>query len=175
LGWKWYDLYQFAKTQSEIKSDEYGPYYEIVMELQQRNLSPNNQLVESNRQVIKVYSNKIIDIYFYYEGVNDSSIEMVVNIAFVYDHISNQSINNAFISIESENYLMTASKGTTLIEYDQEANLFWFSTTNIQVNSNNFPVSNEEVIYTFEYFLDMVLFDVAEYLLIEQNIDFFTR
>jgi uncharacterized repeat protein (TIGR02543 family) len=175
LAWKWYHLYQFAQTQSEMKMDEYGVYYEITMDMSVSNLSPTNKLVESNAQVMKVYQNKLIDIYFYYAGVNDPSIEMIVNIAFDYKLILDNIIPSVYISIESENYIMITNKGNTTIEFDQESNLFFYTTSNVQDNVNNYPVSINEVIYTLEYFSNMVLFDVSEFLLIEHQIFFFTE
>ena len=175
LAWKWNHLYQFAQTQSEMKIDEYGVYYEIGMDMNLTNLSPNIQSVESNRQILKVYSNKLIDIYFYYVGVNDPSVEMVVNIAFDYSKVSDNNISSVYISIEENNYIMVTNKGTTLIEFVQDANLFVFTTSNVQDNVNTFPKSTNDVIFYLEYFSEEILFDVAEFLLSEHNIYMFTE
>ena len=98
------------KTRSESKIDEYGLYYEIEMSLETSNLSPINKQVETTRQIMKVYQDKLIDMYFYYKGINDPNIEMIVNVAFDYKLISNNRITNVYISIKSEGYTMVTNK-----------------------------------------------------------------
>jgi len=55
LAWKWNHLYEFAKTRSESKIDEYGLYYEIEMSIETSNLSPINKQVETTRQIMKIF------------------------------------------------------------------------------------------------------------------------
>jgi len=173
LAWKWSQLYEFAKTQSEAKIDEYGVYYEIEMNLQTTNISPTNKQVITNRQILKVYENKLIDMYFYYVGVNDPNIEMVVNVAFDYKLISNNEITNVYISIQSEGYLMLTNKAIVDFEFD-EYNEFWFTISNLTDNGNNFPVSSDNVLLGLDYFGRTVLFNFADFLLKEHSLYMFT-
>lgn len=174
LAWKWQHLYEFAKTQSEAKIDEYGLYYEIEMSLKTSNLSPINKQVETTRQILKVYQNKLIDMYFFYKGINNPNIEMVVNVAFDYKLISNNKITNVYISIESEGYIMVTNKAVVDIEFD-EYEEFWFTITNLSVNTNNFPISSNSVVLDLDYFGRSVLYDFADFLLKEHNIYMFTK
>ncbi len=174
LAWKWNHLYEFAKTQSSLKNDELGYYYEITMNLTIRNISPNNILVESKEQIIRVYLSKIVNVTFTYVGVNDPNIEMEITFAIIYDDIANNTITDPYIRIESENYIMGATKGTTIIEFDKEAGLFFFTTTNLQDYVNNFPVSNTTALYNLMYFIENTLYEVSYYLLVEHGIYLFT-
>ncbi len=115
-----------------MKSDTLGYYYEITLNLNLRNISPNNKLVESNNQTVKVYTHKVINITLNYIGVNEPEVGMVVNLVFNYDAIENNKIIDSFIHIESENYVIYAKEGTTKIEFDEEANQFLFTTTEVK-------------------------------------------
>lgn len=174
LAWKWQHLYEFAKTQSEVKIDENGLYYEIGMSLKTSNLSPINKQVEATSQILKVYQNKLIDIYFYYKGINDPNIEMVVNVAFDYKSISDNKITNVYISIESEGFIMVTNRAVVDIEFDEHEG-FWFTITNLSVNANNFPISSNNVELDLDYFGRSVLYYFADFLLKEQNIYMFTK
>lgn len=171
LDWKWYHLYEFAKTQSDLKTDQLGNYYEIDMNSIIRNLSPNNKLVESNNQTIKIYSHKVINITINYTGVNDSSIEMIVNLIFSYNDVTNTIIKDPFIHIESEGYVMFAQEGSTTIEFDEGINLFLFTTTEVNNYGNQFPVGS-----TFDLmsFTETALYEAADYLLSKHGIYLFT-
>lgn len=175
LAWKWYHLYEFAKTQSSIKTDNLGNYYEITLNLNLRNISPNNKLVESNNQTIKVYTHKVINITFNYVGVNEPEIGMIVNLVFKYDDIENNKIMDPFIHIESENYVMYAIEGTTEIEFDEEVNQFFFTTKEIKNYGTQFPGSASTFIYDLMYFTETALYEVAYHLLDEYNIYMFTK
>jgi uncharacterized repeat protein (TIGR02543 family) len=174
LAWKWNHLYEFAKTRSESKIDEYGLYYEIEMSLETSNLSPINKQVETTRQIMKVYQDKLIDMYFYYKGINDPNIEMIVNVAFDYKLISNNRITNVYISIKSEGYTMVTNKAVVDFEFD-EYNEFWFTISNLAENGNNFPISSNNVLLDLEYFGRTVLFNYADFLLKEHEIYMFTK
>jgi hypothetical protein len=174
LAWKWQHLYEFAKSQSEAKIDEYGLYYEIEMSLKTSILSPINKQVETTRQILKVYQNKLIDMYFFYKGINNPNIEMVVNVSFDYKLISNNKITNVYISIESEGYIMVTNKAVVDIEFD-EYEEFWFTITNLSVNTNNFPISSNSVVLDLDYFGRSVLYDFADFLLKEHNIYMLTK
>lgn len=174
LAWKWNNLYTFAKTKSEPKADEYGVYYEIEMNLSTSNLSPINKQVETTRQIMKVYQGKLIDMYFYYKGISDPNIEMIVNVAFDYKLISNNKITNVYILIQSEGYTMVTNKAVVDFEFD-EYNEFWFTISNLTENGNNFPISSSNVLLELEYFSRTVLFNFADYLLKEHSIYMFTK
>lgn len=174
IAWKWNHLYEFAKTRSESKIDEYGLFYEIEMNLETSNLSPINKQVETTRQIMKVYQDKLIDMYFYYKGINDPNIEMIVNVAFDYKMISNNRITNVYISIQSEGYTMATNKAVVDFEFD-EYNEFWFTISNLTENGNNFPISSNNVLLDLEYFGRTVLFNYADFLLKEHDIYMFTK
>lgn len=174
LAWKWNHLYEFAKTQSEATMDDYGLYYEIEMNLQRTNISPINKQVETTRQILKVYQSKLINMYFYYKGVNDSNIEMVVNVAFDYKLISNNKITNAYISIQSEGCIMVTNKAVVDFEFD-EYNEFSFTLSNLTENGNNFPISSNNVVLDLDYFGTTVLYNFADFLLKEHSIYMYTK
>lgn len=173
-SYKWGRLYNFAKSQSALKIDELGYYYEINMDLTIRNLNPNNILVESTKQVIKVYLDKIVGIDLYYVGVNDPSIEMTVTFALIYDNISNNIIPNPYIKIESENYTMGATKGSTRIEFDKGSGQFLFTTTDIQNYVNNFPIPTSNALQDLKCFTETALYEASYYLLFEHAIYLFS-
>lgn len=175
IAWKWQHLYEFAKTQSDLKSDISGYYYEITLTLNLRNISPNNKLVESNNQAVKVYTNKNIIITLNYIGVNEPEVEMVVILIFKHDEIVNNKIINSTIQIESENYVMYAKKGTTEIEFDEGANQFLFTTTKVENYGTQFPGSASTFIYDLMIFTERALSETANHLLVEHDIYMFTK
>lgn len=174
LAWKWNHLYEFAKTQSEAKVDQYGLYYEIEMNLEQSNLSPLSKQVITSRQILKVYQDKFIAMFFYYEGLTDPNIDMIVNVAFEYETISNNRIIDTYISIVSEGYIMETNKAVIEFEFDED-NVFWFTFSNLEENGNNFPISSSSVLGDLDYFSRTVMFNFADFLLKEHQIDMFTR
>lgn len=171
-SYKWGRLLKFAKTQSSLKIDELGYYYEIIIDSTIRNLSPNNKLVESNRQVIKVYLDKFIGIDLYYVGVNDSTIDMTVTFALNYENVINKTISNPYILIVSEGYVMQSIKGTTKIEFNRELNQFFFTTTTAEIYVNSFPTPS--ALYEIMLFTEKALYVAADYLLSEHGIYLFT-
>lgn len=171
-SYKWGRLYNFAKQQSSLKSDELGYYYEIVMNSSIRSISPNNKLIESNQQIIKVYTNKVLGIDLYYVGVDDPSISMKVTFALIYDNIANSIITNPFIVIESEGYGMQSVKGTIEIEFDRELDKFFFTAKSMQLQTNNFP--NLNPLLDLKYFSVLALYEASYYLLTEHGIYLFS-
>ena len=175
IAWKWQHLYDFAKTQSSLKSDDLGNYYEIGMTYKSINISPNNIQVETNRQVMKVYQNKTIDIIFYYEGVIDPNIKMNVRVAFDYNKVLNNQINDALISIRIGSYIMETQTAVISIEYDP-SNVFFFKLENPVSAINNFPISNSAVFGDLYYYSGtLVLYNFSDFLIKEHGIYMFTK
>lgn len=178
IAWKWQHLYEFAKTQSDLKTDTLGNYYEIKMNLTIRKFTPNNKLVESKDQIIKVYTDtndKIVNIIFNYVGVDDPNIQMVVSFAFMYWSLEDNTIKNPYILITSESYFMQATKGIIKIEFDMDAREFFFETESVQNYTNTFPITNDAILNNLLYFTETALYETAYHLLVEHDIYMFTK
>lgn len=174
LDWRWNGLYSFAQTKSTLKSDIYGSYYEINMDLTIREINPLGKLVESSEIVLKVYQNKGIIIEQYFVGVNDPSITMLVKMIFNYSLISNNNLTDASITIESEGYTLFSNDNDTLIVYHQQSDSFLFETT-VHTGMKSFPITNAEAISETRLLSQGLLYDTANWLIQNGDVYMFTE
>ena len=90
--------------------------------------------------------------------MNDSSVEMVVNLIFDYQQVYNDKIQLTWISIESENYILVDTNATLSIEFDLELNSFIFTTNFLKEDINTCTLFKNDAVLNLDYFSQSVLY-----------------
>ena len=171
---RWNVFYEFASEKGSLKTDEIGLYREIIFNVSREDFSYLIKQVTTNKQTLKVYQEKYIEIIVEYVSQNDPTLLMTFKLFFNYENIENNMIKDAHVTIQIGNKVVFTKNAIFVLKYIETYNYIGALLTNIGDIYGNFPEEERQnAIWDLKGFPSEELSSISEYIITTYGIHMF--